>query len=150
MLQVTIAGVFVIKCNRAAGRGQMNEEEFDSLAAWQPYRTEEALRMEAQMARHAALAAALWGGTSADLERQLSGRHPAIPSGFALADYRELHRSAEKMAAAMGGPQSTWFSRWARSSWVISVGAQRYTAWEARCEIVRRAIKYLENLPGAE
>jgi 16S rRNA G1207 methylase RsmC len=127
----------------------MNEEEFDSLAAWQPYRAAEARRMEAQMARHAALAVALWGGTSADLERQLSGRYPAIPSGFALTEYRELHRSAKKMAAAMGGPQSAWSSRWAHSSWVISVGAQRYTAWEAKSEIVRRVIEYLENLSGA-
>jgi hypothetical protein len=128
----------------------VNEEEFDSLAAWKPYGTEEALRMDAQLARRAALAVALWGGTAADLERQLSSRYPEIPSGFDLADYRELHRSAQKIALATGGPQYAWASRLPHSSWVIEVGARRYTAWEARCEIVRRAIEYLENLPGAE
>jgi hypothetical protein len=29
----------------------------------------------------------------------------------------------------------------------IFVGAQRFTAWEARCEIIRRAIEYLEKSP---
>ena len=127
----------------------MSEEEFDSLASWQPYGTAQAMQMEAQWARYAGLAAALWGGTATDLERQLSGRYPEIPSGFALADYRALHRMAGTFAAAKDGWLYTWASRLATSYWVVEVGARRYTAWEARCEIARRAIEYLENLPGA-
>jgi hypothetical protein len=59
--------------------------------------------------------------------------HPRIPAGFDLADLRNLQRHVHTMAAAAEDPRFSWLPR--------SDG----TVWEARCEIVRRAIAYLED-----
>jgi hypothetical protein len=67
------------------------------------------------------------------------------PSGFALADFRELERSVREVAFVMSNPRQKWLPRMAAFSSVIFVGAERLTIWEARCEIVRRAIEYLEE-----
>ncbi len=122
----------------------MDEEEFDSLTRLRPFGREDAMRVDAQWRRIATLGQALWGRTSDDLQRQLLARYPDIPPNFDLADFRRLQQSAHKISAALGGPRFAWMSPLSRSSSIL-VGTQRFTAWEARCEIVRRAIEYLEN-----
>ena len=99
----------------------MNEEEFDSLMEWRPFGTEDAMRADARARRCTALGIALFGETAGDMHRQLLAPYPAIPSGFDLADFRELQKST------------------------VVVGTQHLTVWQARGEIIRRAIEYLEN-----
>jgi hypothetical protein len=117
----------------------MDEQEFDSLTQWRPFGREDAMR---KLDRRVMLATALWGRTSNDLQRQLLARYPEIPASFDLADFRDLQRSALTISASWGGPKFAWMSL---ASPNIFVRAERFTAWEARCEIVRRAIEYLEK-----
>jgi hypothetical protein len=125
----------------------MTEEDFDPSLNWLPFGTQEAMEAEARFGRVAALAIALWGRTRDHLERQLLSRYPEVPSGFDLADFQKLHQSAQRMSTALRDPKSAWFSLNSRNSApAILVGTQRFTAWEARCEIARRAIEYLEKL----
>lgn len=123
----------------------MDEEEFDSFMPSRPFGTEDAMRADARLRRCTALGMALWGRTLEDLQRQLLAPSPEIPSGFDLADLRELQRSAHQISACFSDPRSKWLSRFASFSPAISVGTQRFTVWEARSEIVRRAIEYLER-----
>ena len=123
----------------------MDEQEFDSLMQSRPFGRDDAMRADLQLRRGVTLAIALWGRTPDDLQRQLLAPSPEIPSGFDLTDLRELQRSAEKISAGMSDPRYAWLSRLAFSSQTIFVGARRFTTWEARCEIVRRAIEYLEH-----
>jgi hypothetical protein len=120
----------------------MNEEEFDSLMQGRPFRTADATRMEDRARRHTALSIALCGRTSDDLRRQLLAAHPAIPSGYELADFRELHRMLEMFLERSGDPR---FAGLGLSSSTIVVGDRSFTKMEARCEIARRAIEYLER-----
>jgi hypothetical protein len=115
----------------------MDEDEFDALIHLRPFGTEDAKRAELLYRRGLALAATLWGKTADDLRRQLLTHPPEIPSGFDLADYREVQRTTEQIWAAMSGAGLEFEA--------IVVGTKRYTEWEARCEIIRRAIEYLEN-----
>lgn len=123
----------------------MNEEEFDSLKPWRPFGTSDAIRADAQARRCTALAIALFG----DLHRQLLAPHPEIPSGFELADFRELQKSTLELVARLGDPRHEFLNSSstirALTAAIIVVGSQRLTAWEARCEVIRRAIEYLEN-----
>ena len=124
----------------------MKEEDFDALTQGRPYGTKDAMRAEAQLRRIFTLGAALWGRTPADLQRQLLAPHPEIPSGIGLTDLRELLCSVEVMLAAFHDDKKAMTSlSIALSSPTISIGAQQFTSWEARCEIARRAIKYLEK-----
>ena len=93
--------------------------------------------MDLQYRRSMSLAATLWPKPADDLRRQLLAPSPEIPSGSGLSDFEELLRITEPLAAAM--------SRMAFAFEAIVIGTQRYTEWEARCEIIRRAIKYLKN-----
>ena len=124
----------------------MKEEDFDALMKGQPFGTEDALRADAQLRRIFALGAALWGRTPDDLQRQLLAAHPEMPPGVCLADLWELLRSVEAMLAAFHDEKSMLGSiSIALSSPTIAIGTQQFTAWEARCEIIRRAIQYLET-----
>jgi len=123
----------------------MHEEEFDALIQSRPFGTEDARRLDLRLRRSKSLATTLWGKTLDDLRRQLVARSPEIPSGFDLADFRELLRTTEQLLAAMKSPRNDLISRMAIASQTIVIGTQRYTEWEARCEIIRRAIRYLEN-----
>jgi hypothetical protein len=123
----------------------MDEEEFDARMGARPFSLEDARRVQAQWGRSARLGLVLWGKTSGDLERQLLAPHPVIPSGFELSDFRELRRTAERLARLSRDPRYSRLSFWASAPDPISVGTARFTAWEARCEIVRRAIDYLEK-----
>lgn len=128
----------------------MDEHEFDSLLQSRPYGTQDAHRVDASLRRCATLGIALWGKTLDDLQRQLLAPHPEIPVGFTLTDFQELQRTAERLSAVDPfNPRVAWLQRWARThglfSPTISVSGQRYTYWEARCEVLRRAIEFLEK-----
>jgi hypothetical protein len=127
----------------------MTEEEFDALMQARPFGTADAMQAEAQMRRRmtlvATLGVALWGKTSVDLQHQLLKPYPELPSGFDLADFRELlHISAEMVSAILAIQKMAGLSPLVHSSTFL-VGTQSLTLWEARCEIVRRAIEYLEK-----
>jgi hypothetical protein len=128
----------------------MDEEEFDALMKSRPFGTEDAMRWEAELLANTrlgmTLGVALWGNTSEDAQRQLLASHPEIPAGFDLADFRKLLQWTAKMAAAVlalqrmrGMPPAP------PPSPTVFAGSQDLTLWEARCEIVRRTIEYLEK-----
>jgi hypothetical protein len=123
----------------------MDEAEFDAYLNLRPLGRDDITRADAQARRCTALGVALWGRNSADLQRQLLAPRPEIPLGFDLADFWDLLRSSQRISEALGDPRRTWLLPLARSSASISVGSQQFTVWEARCEIVRRAIEYLES-----
>jgi hypothetical protein len=106
-----------------------------------PFERKDAIQVDVQLRRCITLAIALRGRTLDDLQRRLLAPSPEIPSGFDLADFRELQRRAQAISAGFSESQFVLLL----SSQAIFVGAQRFTEWEARCEIVRRAIEYLEN-----
>jgi hypothetical protein len=123
----------------------MDEFEFDSLVGSQPFGTQDASRFDLNLRRNAALGLALWGKTPEDLRHQLLVPHPEIPAGFNLTDFRELHRYAQALAAHTVGPRSSWLPPVATYSPIVEAGTERFNLWEARSEIVRRAIEYLEK-----
>lgn len=120
----------------------MDEQEFDALFH-RPFEREDVFRADAQLRRCTTLATALCGRTPEDLQRQLLARHPEIPVGFTLADFRELRQFAQRIAARLRNPRHAWASP--QPSRILVVGTQRYTEWEARCEIIRRTVEHLEN-----
>jgi hypothetical protein len=122
----------------------MDEQEFDSFRQLRPFRTEEAKQVDLRLRRSRALAVRLWGETVDDLKRQLEAPHPEIPSGFDLADFRELEQTTKLVVAAMKSPRNGLVSCMTFVAARFVVGTQT-SEWEARCEIVRRAIEYLEN-----
>jgi hypothetical protein len=125
----------------------MKEGDFDALMKGRPFGTEDAMRTDVQLRRIFAHGVALWGRTPDDLQRQLLAAHPEIPPDVGLADLRELLRNVEAMLAAFHDEKNMLGSiSIALSSPTIAIGTQQFTAWEARCEIVRRAIQYLEML----
>jgi hypothetical protein len=123
----------------------MDEDQFDSMSL-RPFGSEDVIRFEADARRCTMLGVALWGRTSDDLQRQLNAPYPEIPSGFGLADLRMLQRWVQRTSMALDNPRNTWVSRLlAPLSADIFVGTRRFTAWEARGEVVRRAIARLES-----
>ena len=131
-------------------RISVDEEEFFAFMNSRPWGTGDAAQWEAQSRSNAklvmTLGPALWGRTPEDSQRQLLASHPDIPPGLDLADLRELLQWAVQINSALvslqrmrGLPPSVL------SSPPLYVGAAGLTVWEARCEIVRRAIDYLEN-----
>jgi hypothetical protein len=123
----------------------MNEEEFDSSMNSRPFGTADAMRAETQSRRCMALGLALWGKTSEDLQRQLLAPHPEIPPGFDLTDFQKLQETVQVISAASDDPRFAWLPRSILYSPTIFVDAQRFTLWEARTEIVRRAVEYLDG-----
>jgi len=123
----------------------MDEEEFDSLIHSRSFRSEDARHFEAQAGRLTTLGIELWGRTAADLERHLAAPHPKIPAGVDLTGLLNLHAMVQKILDALGDPRHPLSLPLARSSAIISVGGHRFTEWEARLEIVRRAIEHFEK-----
>ena len=123
----------------------MNEEEFDSLIHGRPFGPADVRLLETQAGRCTSLGVALWGRTSDDLQRQLQAPYPEIPSGSELADFRKLQQWVRVVSERSGDPRFAWLPHLALSSSTISAGTRRFTEWEARSEIVRRAIEYLEK-----
>jgi hypothetical protein len=128
----------------------MDEQEFDALFR-RPFGKEDFHRADARWGRSATLACALFGRTPEDLRRQLVASLPKIPSGFDLADFRDLERHVQTISGLVlsgsSNPRMAWLSPWFTqfASASITADGQCYTVWEARCEIVRRAIEYLES-----
>ena len=129
----------------------MTEDEFDSLMRSQrSFGTNDAVNAEAQMLRGmtllSTLGVALWGKTESEAQHQLLKSHPEIPLGFGLADFRELLRVCAQMVEATNViHKSMGLSHLVPHSQTIVVGSESFTLLEARCEIVRRVIDYLEN-----
>ena len=123
----------------------MDEEEFDFLMPFRRFGTAEATRLETRLRRCATLAVALWGRTPEDLRRRLLVLSPEIPAGFDLEDFRELQRSAQLISSVLGDPRYAWMPPLSGTPANIVVGSQRFTMWEARFEILQRAIEYLEG-----
>lgn len=114
----------------------MDEEEFDSLREWRPFDLQDWARhldgIRAETTLVMKLGTALWGTTAEDVQRQLAAPHPEIPSGFALSDFRRLLEIASRIsrAAALVGRMR---------------GHPLSDLWDARCEVARRAVAYLER-----
>jgi hypothetical protein len=125
----------------------MDEQEFDSIFPARPFGTAEAMQVEARLRRCGTLGLALWGRTCDDVRRQLLAPYPEIPSGFDLEDFRELQRFAQMISSWLESSRNAGLPPFplATSSPAFFVGAQRFTPWEACCEILRRAIKHLEK-----
>jgi hypothetical protein len=122
----------------------MDEEEFDSLIQGRPFGTKDVMRLEAGARRCGKLGTALWGTTSADLQRQLLRPFPEIPSGFELEDFRRLHGDAQTIVKKLRDPRFGWSVLGGPGATIFAAG-ESFTEWEARCEIVRRAIEQLEG-----
>jgi hypothetical protein len=131
----------------------MDEEEFDS---WmqsrqsRPLGREDAMRAEAQLLRGrkllATLGVALWGRTSGDLQRQLLAVSPEVPSGFDLPDFQALLQVTTQIISGLQPAQKiASLSHLVLSQPTIFVGTQAFTEWEARREVLRRTIEYLEK-----
>ena len=128
----------------------MTEEEFDSLMrAARSFGSEDARQLEGRMLGSMALlktlGAALWGKTDDDLRRQLLRPYPAIPPGYGVRDLHDLLLASGQIVSAMAAAYKIVGLPHAFDTSTIVVHAQSYTAWEARCEIVRRAIEHLEK-----
>lgn len=124
----------------------MDEQEFDALFSSRPFGTQDAKREDARWGRCGTLGTLLFGRTPDDLRRQLLASHPEIPPGYDLADFRDLQHHLEMVTGALSDPRNTWLSPLRTTGFgVIEVGTQRLSGWEARLEILRRAIDYLEN-----
>jgi hypothetical protein len=120
----------------------VDEEEFDSLMQSSSFTAREATLLDAKLRRRSMLALALCGRTVDDLKRQLTAPHPEIPVGVEIADVRELHLHLQSI------PFETLKNRLrdlAIPSGTVYIGTELFTVWEARCEVVRRALEYLEN-----
>jgi hypothetical protein len=126
----------------------MTEDEFDALMRSRSFGTRDAINAEAKMLRGttllSTLGVALWGRTEGDLARQLLKPHPELPPGFALPDFLELLHVCEQIVSALSATRE--MSGLAHlTPRTISVGTDSWTVEEARCELVRRSIDYLEN-----
>lgn len=101
---------------------------------------------DARWRRCATLGTLLFGRTPEDLWRQLLASHLEVPTGYDLADFRDLQRHLEMVSGALSNPRNSWLSPLGTAAFgVIEVGTQRLSVWEARLEILRHAINYLEN-----
>jgi len=125
----------------------MDEQEFDGLFSSRPFGTQDAKREDARWRRCATLGALLFGRTTDGLRRQLLTSHPEIPPGYDLTDFRDLQKHMEMVNSSLNNPRNNWLSPLMRGAafGVIEVGTERLSVWEARLEVIRRAIDYLEN-----
>ena len=128
----------------------MDEEELDALTKLRPFGTGDVVHWEAELRANTSLAmtlgVALWGRTAEDAQRQLLTSRPEIPAGFELAEFRKLLQWTAKMASAvLALPKMSGAPPARLPSPTVFIGPQALTLWEARREIVRRAIEYLET-----
>ena len=124
----------------------MTEEEFDSFMANRPFRFEDLRQVEADAGRFTSLALALWGRTPTDLASRLDAPDPQLPPGCTLADLRQLQRYVQRLSAEARKPNNAWLTPLTFSSLGMIAGSPHVSeGLDARLELLRRAIKYLEN-----
>lgn len=124
----------------------MTEEEFDSLMLSRPFRREDLRQAEIEAGRFTTLALALWGRTPADLANRLDPPRLQIPAGYRLDDLLRLQHYLQRLSAEASKPQNGWLTPLTLSSLGMIAGSPRISeGLEARLELVRRAIEYLEN-----
>lgn len=115
----------------------MNEHEFFAQHPMRPWK-----RSDFQNAGASApalwLCARLWGDVER-MTRQLLANSPEIPAGLGLRELRTLERMLVHFGD--GWPATPGIPKDSR----IVIGGLSYTMWEARYEIVRRAIEFLER-----
>lgn len=128
----------------------MNEQEFDAARQWRSFGTQDGMKLERKFERLATFGLALWGRKPDDLRRQLTAPHPEIPSGCSMDDLRHLLGQAQSMLSAyrtMDHSARILLDRMFKGD-VIKIDSEHFTVLEARYEIVRRAIEWLENRGG--
>ena len=127
----------------------MDEEDLDA-SNWRPFGTKDAMQWEAQGRENTGLVmtlgTALWGKTPADMQRQLLAPHPEVPSGFGLTDFQRLLKWTVLTSLAVSKYQRLrGLPPGARPPEIVFVGTEGLTEWEAKREIVRRAIDHLKK-----
>jgi hypothetical protein len=131
---------------RSRRRWGVTEDELGLQMQFSSFQFSDATQMDNQLRCCCSLGAVLWGRLPKNLERQLAAHHPEIPSGFSLSDFWEFLQLGIRIGSIdWNNPGYAALRSSLGSTSMISVSAQTYTKWEARCEIVRRAIEYLEN-----
>ena len=124
----------------------MDSEELGWMGKLQAFGTAEAAQWNVRLGRCDSLAKALWGRNSEDLRNQLQKPHPEIPLGFELTDFLLLLRESSRLASLdLSDPKNAWIRPKLLHAGTIRIGAQQLTEWEARAEIVRRAIDHLKS-----
>jgi hypothetical protein len=115
----------------------MNEQEFFAQHPMRPWKSSD-FQDASPSAPPLWLSERLWGDVGR-MTRQLLADYPEIPTGLGLPELRTL----ERMLVYFGGswPATPGIPK----DSVIIVGSLSYTVWQARCEIVRRAIEFLEH-----
>ena len=123
----------------------MTGEEFDSLMPNRPFRSEDLRQAEADAGRFTTLALALWGRTRADLASRLDAP-PQIPPGCTLADLRRIQQYIQRLSAEAGKPHNAWLAPLTLSALGMIAGSPQVSeGLQARLEVLRRAMEYLEN-----
>ncbi len=114
----------------------MDEDEFFAQHPMRPWTSSDFQRESGALARALPLRAELWGDPET-LRRRLLAAFPEIPAGLGLPELRVLERLA-RLGLRFGdrrmGPMV-----------IININGRSFTVWEARYEIVRRAIEFLER-----
>jgi hypothetical protein len=124
----------------------MDQDDLGWIGKLQPFGTADAAKCEVQLGRCASLGQALWGTTAEHLRRQLAKSSPDLPSGFDLEDFRQLQIHASRFASLnLDLPRHAWARPILLQARRIDVGMQQFNEWEARVEIVRRAIDFLQK-----
>ena len=128
----------------------MDEQQFDAMRQWRGFSSGDARKIERQFQQLATFGLGLWGRTADDLRRQLALDHPEIPAGCVLADLQHLLGQARAMLSAyptMDHNMRILLDRCVGTE-AIKIHGERLTVLEARYEIARRAIEWLESRGG--
>lgn len=112
----------------------MNEHEFFAQHPMRPWTHSDFQREGGALARALPLSAELWGDPET-LRRGLLAAFPEIPVGLGLPELRVLERLA-RLGLRFGDR---------RAEPMVIINGRSFTVWEARYEIVRRAIEFLER-----
>ncbi len=118
----------------------MDEDEFFAQYPMPPWTYSDFQRESGALARALPLSAELWGDPET-LRRRLLAAFPEVPAGLGLPELRVLERLA-RLGLRFGDRRAA--QRIPKGSMVI-INGRPFTLWEARYEIVRRAIEFLEG-----
>lgn len=112
----------------------MDEHDFFAQHPMRPWTYSDFQRESGALARAVPLSAELWGHPET-MRRQLSAAFPEIPAGLGLPELRVLERLTHLgLRYSDRAPKA-----------FVWIGGRSLTLWEARYEIVRRAIDFLER-----